>query len=44
MVIVEEDNQTNPQMVDRMVGARDRHLHATIEVSLAILARIVIKH
>ena len=34
MVIVEEDNQINPQMVDKMVGAGDRHLHATMVVEL----------
>ena len=44
MVAVEEDSQISPQMVEKMVGARDRHLHATIVVSLAILAHIVINH
>ena len=44
LVIMEDDSQISPQMVDTMVGARDRHLHATIVVSLAISACIVINY
>ena len=44
MAIVEEDSQISPQMVEQMVGSRDKHLYATIVVSLAISAHIVINH
>ena len=44
MVVEEVNSQISPQTVDQMVGAGDKHLHATIVVSLAISARIVINH